>query len=447
MVTTSIYGQSQLPSNWNSAELSVVRAFDLVRTNITDGTPMPLWTADGYSFLPVVLQNSAQSSGIYQVSTLGIGAKLTCDQYDAPGINQQWGTIWNYTIPSLQNSSDVQCSLQARAIWNPYAQYRQAIMFKAPRKEDFQSGYNNPGFSADDSPSFFDTLNICRGRSMVITEWWGNVTSNVEAGKTTNNTALVCQPEIEAQSFNVTVDQHGLVQSYQISGSNEGGDPSTFFQNMPDFLATYQASFSEAAYQSTNAGDESYPYDWPGLLTARFHWITASETSSLEDNAVLGDYASRLYARTFSHWFSLYRDRLLQKTATPIAQAGTVTSPQARMVPSRPFFVIAFALLGLQLCGCVAIYAFRRERCSGPRMPKSLGSILPWVVHSRMLDDFKDLRQHASSEELDRMLENMGKRYAFGKFVDEKGSVRLGIEEDGFGEKEGLEMETLDPVT
>ena len=444
MITTSTYGQSQLPSSWNSADLSIVRAFDLVRTNVTDQTPLPPWTDDSYSFLPVVLQGeSTLSNGIFQVTTPGIGAKLSCSQYDAPAINQTFGTVWNYTLPGLQNSSDVLCSLQARSDWNPFAQYRQAIVFLAPRKQDFQS-IGNPGLSTDYGPTFFETLNECRNRSMIVAEWWGNVTGNVWAGKTTNNTALACQPQIEVETFNVTVDQYGVVQSYEVAHSNPSDDPSQLFQNIPDFLANFQSSFSEAAYQSTNAGDESFPYDWPGLLTARLHYIKSPNTQ-LEDNSVLGDYASQVYARTFSHWFSLYRDRILQRTPSPISQPGTVTGQQARMVPSRPFFIIAFALLGLQLCGSILIYMLRRARCSGPRMPKSLGSIIPWVVHSRMLDDFKET-QHTSSDELNRLLENMGKRYGFGKFVDEKGNVRLGIEEEAFLEKENIELATLRPM-
>ena len=402
---------------------------------------MSPWTSESFSFLPVSLdRDSVRPGGIYQVSTFGIGANLICSQYATSAINTMYGTIWNYTIHPAQNTSDVLCGLQARSDWHPYSQYRQAILFLPPRILDLSTNYSSPNVpeTSNVGPLVSANVEICRNQSFIVAEWWGNVTDNVDKGTTTNTSARVCQPQIEAWSFDVVVNSDGLVQSHQITGNNA----TNLFQNTPDFLATYQSFFSEAAYQSTTDVAESLPYDWPGLLTARLHWV-GSPGTQLEENSVLGDYATQIYARTFSHWFSLYRDSLLQKASTPVTMPGTVTSRQERMVPSQALFVVAFMIFGLQLCGSIAVYAFRRARCSGPRMPKSIGSIIPWVVHSRMLYDFKEMK-FTSNIELNRHLENMGKRYGFGRFVDETGVVRLGIEEEAFLEKDETELSVLE---
>ena len=79
-------------------------------------------------------------------------------------------------------------------------------------------------------------------------------------------------------------------------------------------------------------------------------------------------------------------------------------------------------------------------------MPKSLGSIIPWIAHSRFLRDFQGT-EHMSSDARDLYFNRLGKEYGFGWFKGVDGKVRLGVEEepllDRAGESEGMEMERL----
>ncbi|MCJ1443972.1 MAG: hypothetical protein MMC23_004472 [Stictis urceolatum] len=76
-------------------------------------------------------------------------------------------------------------------------------------------------------------------------------------------------------------------------------------------------------------------------------------------------------------------------------------------------------------------------------MPKTIGSLIPWVIHSRMLDDFEGLH-YMKSDQRDAVLTKLGKQYGFGKFRGRDGKVRLGLEYKEYllaeGESEDLQM-------
>ena len=77
-------------------------------------------------------------------------------------------------------------------------------------------------------------------------------------------------------------------------------------------------------------------------------------------------------------------------------------------------------------------------------MPTSLGTLLPWIIHSRILKDFAGTA-HLSNELRDEYLASLGKRYQFGWFVDEQGMVRLGLEESRYVFKAWLPWERQRP--
>ena len=52
---------------------------------------------------------------------------------------------------------------------------------------------------------------------------------------------------------------------------------------------------------------------------------------------------------------------------------------------------------------------------------------MPWVIHSRMLEDFMGVH-YVSSRDWDDALQRMGRRYGFGRFRGRHGRVTLGIE-------------------
>ena len=100
------------------------------------------------------------------------------------------------------------------------------------------------------------------------------------------------------------------------------------------------------------------------------------------------------------------------------------------MEPSTPAFAITISLLVLYMVGAMVLYIKRRKQVV-PRMPVSLGTILPWVIHSRILKDFEST-SHLLSKLRDEYLQSLEKTYQFGWFRDERGTVRLGLEDSRF---------------
>ena len=408
----SIYAESQLPSYWDLNSLALNTAFDLMRTNITENTPMPAWTTDLFSFIPIVIPDLKTKSTVsFTATTMGIGTYLECDEYSIPADPSGPVEIhWHYSPPQASDQANLSCASEGLPDWTPYETFSLSIMFQAPI--NVSSGANDHG--------------LCADTTVLIVERWGNVTANLLAHNNMNRSALTCQPRIVSRAFDITFNLQGQIQSYKTHHSTSNTVQS-IFQNSINFLAFYHFAFGNAARQSMITGDLYTAFDWPGLLTARLHWLQSPQTS-LEELPVLLNYSNQTYSHIFSLWFSAYRDEILEKIS-PTPVQGTATFRQAQMVPSHALFIVTFTLLSLYIIVAIMILMFRRHRYAGPRMPKSLGSLIPWIAHSRFLKDFKGT-QNLPSDQHDAYLDRLGKKYGFGWFIGIDGRLRLGLEEE-----------------
>ena len=230
----------------------------------------------------------------------------------------------------------------------------------------------------------------------------------------------VCTSSIYASEYDISynVDQT-IISNQPVDGYS--GRTATL-RNANDMLAVYRARFMEAASLSRALGPTT-EYDWPGLLMGRVR--DHSEVRSILE------LADNTWRWIFAIWFSLYRDNLLaarkEGDASFSSPTGTVTSRQLRIMPSIPAFVVSILLIFLYLIGFLIVVWRRRHRYAGPRMPKTIGSIMPWVIHSTMLEDFQGVH-YVSSKDRDNALQQMGRRYGFGRFRARNGRVTLGIE-------------------
>jgi hypothetical protein len=171
-----------------------------------------------------------------------------------------------------------------------------------------------------------------------------------------------------------------------------------------------------------------YQYDWPGVLTARTYERLDPRSTSI-DPKVLIRAAQVTYATIFSTHFTFWRDTYLDRLPQPhsILVDGTETNGIWGLLPSTPSIVIVIALITLDIVVIVAVFVARRRRFNAPRIPKTIGSIIPWIAHSRMMRDFVGTYQWTDAEQ-ERHLEKLGQKYSFGTFLCSDGVSRLALD-------------------
>jgi hypothetical protein len=406
--TVSQYTSTTLPGQWFDQN-DVNQAFSVLRAELSDDGKLPSWTTHDLSFVPVLSNASAfvsANSGnkVFASTTSAIGSSLDC--VDLP--NQ---ATPNSSGPGIYTDS----------------QGTQSARFKpeTPNVGSNRTCTATYDFTNTVQSIFFQTmelLDLTTGlTSNLDLEGCGSLILLVSGESLTQTISLyVCSSSISASDLEVQYNADQAIISQQAIGTASHG--TAVLRNETELLSFYRLKFMEAASFSLALGLTT-EYDWPGLLMTRVR-----NNSTIRS---IPELADNVWRRLFAIWFSVYRDNLLatrnEGDASFSSLTGTVTSRQSRIMPSIPAFVVSILLVFLYLVGFIIVVWRRRHRYAGPRMPKTIGSIMPWVIHSKMLEDFMGVH-YVSSRDRDDALQRMGRRYGFGRFRGRHGRVTLGIE-------------------
>ena len=246
-------------------------------------------------------------------------------------------------------------------------------------------------------------------------------------------TLLNCHVQTTMANYSVIFNPQGNIHSFMPTGTNITSG--SLHDKFTAFMTQWHNQFQNWAWGSSGYGDEgidSQPvslFDWPGLLLLRLHQQTEPNSSLLE-TSVLQNHVRTIYGQTFSTYMGTYYDQYLVNITDPApAPDGLVYSRTLRMTPSIPLFAIAFVIVALYAVVFVILFFTRRNRFTGPRMPNSVGALIPWIVHSKMARDFEGTHQ-LSSRERGAYLKRLDKRYRFGEFVGADGTVRLALDQE-----------------
>ncbi|EXJ92242.1 hypothetical protein A1O3_00792 [Capronia epimyces CBS 606.96] len=410
--TVSQYTSTALPGYWVDQN-DVNQAFSVLRAQLSDGGNLPSWTSHNLSFVPVVSNASAPvsfvanlTSKVFGSTTSAIGSSLDCvDLPNQATLNGSGPGIFTdstggQSVRFRPETAGVGVNQTCTATYD-FNSSLQSIFFQAMELLDLTNG----------STSNLD-LDGCGGILLLV------------SGEASTQTIsmYVCSSSISTSDWRVQYDADQTIISQQAidTASSHG---TAVFRDAPDLLSFYRSKFMLAASFSLLGPGPTTEYDWPGLLMTRVR-----NSSTIRS---IPQLAADVWTRVFAIWFSLFRDNLLvlrnEGDASFSAPTGTVTLRQSRIMPSIPAFVVSILLIFLYLVGFIVVIWRRRHRYAGPRMPNTIGSIIPWVIHSTMLDDFAGVH-YVSSRDRDAALQRMGRRYGFGRFRGRHGRVTLGIE-------------------
>lgn len=366
--------------------------YGLVLSNMNAGTPIVPWQVANYSFLPIDNNNLGESAFEdlhYEAITVGIGASLDCRP--AP-FNQTWWTdgsgpkMWNYTTPSGHT-----CTMEA------------------PNEEGDSFIERSIYYLRPDEASSAESS--CATALFILARW---ETMEASPSNQQNSLTLYCEPSILSADFEVVFDSQGVVSTFQLLSASNPHD-----LQMTDSPATV-AHFNRAitglrkTYPSHRNASFSQ-YDWPGMLTAFIYNRLTPSTLRSFDPGVLARAAELAYQQSFSTYFTLTRDmyfpRYSASAAVPVQ--GTVLRTLWGLMPSIPSMTLALILLVMDLIILVVVFTTRYTSFRAPRLPKSIGSLIPWIAESAMRSDFRGM-PHMSREELQTTLDVDGRYYRFG---------------------------------
>ncbi|KAL4978274.1 hypothetical protein BDW66DRAFT_130689 [Aspergillus desertorum] len=400
------YSHSVFRQNDFAAEFT---EYDLIQTSITSGVPLLPWTSSNHSFAPIFIHDSDQDSS-YSATTLGVGADLDCRALSIPE-NLVWrkdGPYWTYH-PS--RDPDREC-------W---------VKMTPPRDRNDRYALSINFFS----PIATEETDICQTSTVLVVGRWNYTAAS---GVTSNNTvALHCEPQILLRNFSIVFDHKG-----QILGHSEVPDTSVtsgdMYDNATISLGQFNKVFAaipQSFYGSVTNTSSTYvsSYDWAGFLVALLYKRDVSPITRLDPDRLMV-LSQTVYQWVYSTYFSLWREIYLLPLQEPVrAENATVIWSAWRMEPSVSSLVIAMIIIGLDTVVVLIVFGTRRGRFNGPRIPRSIGSVIPWIANSHMIHDF-DGTYGWTNAQRQTHLERLKKRYAFRRFLREDNEWRYAVDEE-----------------
>ncbi|EAW14266.1 DUF3433 domain-containing protein [Aspergillus clavatus NRRL 1] len=391
--------------------------YDIIQTSITTGVSMLPWTSANHSFVPVWIKDT-DPDALYGANTLGIGANLVCEPLliaDSLVEDPHNGTAyWKYRT---FDDPEKKCKVDMTSLQHPHEDIKLSIHFLSPVATDEDSG-------------------DCQTTTVVVLGRW-----NYTAGSpvTERNTiALHCEPRISLETYSVVFDQKGQIQKlHPLANTSITSGP--MYDNATVSLGQFNKVFAaipQSYISNSTYNRESYvtSYDWAGFLVARLYKRRRPEFTTLNPHDLMR-MSQIVYQWVYSTYFTLWREIYLQPLQDPYsAPNSTIIYNTWTMEPSVPSLAIALMIIALNTLVVLIVFSTRRGRFKGPRVPRSIGSVMPWVAHSRFLNDFRGTYFWTSIQRRIH-LDRLDKRYGFRMFLGVDGRWRYAVEEEATDNK------------
>ncbi|CAI7571205.1 unnamed protein product [Penicillium glandicola] len=416
-LTTSTLETSDLSMNysqstfWQTDFAAEFTEYDLIQTSITSGIPMLPWTSPNQSFVPVHVANG-NPDVTYGASTLGVGAELECQPLlsDALVYNTTNGQQhWRY---ELFDNSSMECTARMPPMQSKKGGISLSIHFISP----------------DD----IDESDICQTSTVLVVGRWNYL---ADTPITDDNTiALHCEPQARLQNYSISFDQKGQIDWHE-PVANTSITHGIMYDNATVSLGQFNKVF--AAIPSSFVGNTTMQngtynissYDWAGFLVSRLYQLQDPNFDSLNADLLIS-MTRTVYQWVYSTYFSIWRDIYLERLADSVpATNPTITQSTWRMVPSGTSLSIALAIIIFDTLVVLLVFGARRGRFNGPRMPRSIGAVIPWISHSQMLHDFTDTHTWSSAKR-HAHLTSLNKRYGFRMFMGVDNRWRFAVDQE-----------------
>ncbi|KAE8373051.1 hypothetical protein BDV26DRAFT_272918 [Aspergillus bertholletiae] len=409
-----------LTTSYNSSMLSSqglrmdFEGYDSAVFTLTMSPSFTTWTTTDFSFLPLATNEPDGSIGVlYTAVTRGIGAYLNCrvmPHSQAFTDRESWTVNWTYT--SFHDSENIRCTVQMPL--------------------DLDNGHIGQGTIHYLWPENGDPR--CQRLTFVVLASWVNKGPVILDEH--NFTALQCEPKVDIRDFHIYFNPYGVVQQYEsvVGSSITGGQ---LFKNASDTLEDFNQGLGDfVQYLHSHEHLAFYQSAFPGYTTAQaYHRMEHNPTEF--DHDTFMQAVQSIYQATFANYLTLRRDlffnRLSPDTAVPVN--GTTMYTLWGFMPSNTSMVIIISLISIDVLALMAVFLLYHGRYDGPRIPKSLGSLIPWVAQSRMLQEIE--KTYDMNEKEREAFQQEDQQYHFRPYTRADGEKMWVFDYD---EREGTEL-------
>lgn len=383
--------------------------FYVAMSNLTAGTPLPAWTDERFFYVPFQHADSQNaSSSLYRAKTPAVSASLRC----YPMYQRLIGKSLTWDIPAGSPS----CNLTSLPTYD-------SVSSRVPEAIE----YMNFMTSVLPNGATFDCeLSVLSG--------WGR-SSTRSTDQPLDASWIGCQPQLNIELREVTVDYQGLVQSSVPIDDIMERDNHVLQTGAKAIIYAFHTLLEESNLPqyphdptTTSYHNDSYPSDFFNYLIAQ----TLNSSATLDPMApppsfnTTAPVMEALYSRLFAIVLGTHINTILQPTDRKLVAAGSVLSSQTRIFVSSPMFILSIAILGTYILFTVTLY-IRRPWKILPRLPTTIISQIPFFAASYMLQDFSIMK---SGKESEPKIEGLKQRYGFGRFVGTDGKAHIGIERE-----------------
>ncbi|KAF3391380.1 hypothetical protein F1880_007939 [Penicillium rolfsii] len=360
------------------------------------------WTTRDLSFQPFVMDMDEDAVGVvFNASTRGIGTSLSCDEVPLNHLTINYTTMtvrWSYSLSS--NTPTIRCDVQLPLASTETS--RPAIHYVWPNSSDCQ----RRGFfvSATGLPN-------------------DNHTS----------TAVHCTPQLHTQFFEVQVDPSGHVLHHTPVPDKVPLTTGPFYANLSTALGLFNQNLGSFVHNvSIHPPLPYYLSSFPDQQTVQLY-ETTQQTDPTNTTQALTAAIQSLYQSTFVTYLTLNRDHIFHRG--PVVKiSGVTTYTLWGFMPSSTTIVIIIVISSIDVLALVAVFACYFGRYDAPRIPKAIGSLIPW------LGGPEGVKRLASMGETVDGSEN--RRYHFWFQTDAEGQVSWSFGEvDREEETEGVGVE------
>ncbi|KAJ5986737.1 hypothetical protein N7451_011102 [Penicillium sp. IBT 35674x] len=397
--------------------------FSLISDSLATGKSLVSWNTPSLSFYPLGINDpDAEWTDwtMYTARTRGVGTELQCEEL--PSNHSRYDSVSDSSYWDYNTASGTICTAELLNLTENGWSLNATLYFSAP----------------------LNSSRACERSFLVGLS--GNLNDTgvrTKSPATTNTNVFLCSPKVIIEDFEVRFDPDGMVHgSTPVPKTSVTSGP--MFQNVSNSLVP----FNQAFIRHTQANSS-----WAGLLTTQIydtlisdptaHNHSWSHSHSEFHSKARHAYSHKnethkealihtlqdVYQATFSTYTTLQRDLYLSPlTPSDTTVAGTITAAVWEITPSNTTIVIIIILLSFDLCVLVAVFWLRHDQYAGPPIPRSVGSLIPWIAHSSMLNDIRDTAEW-SQDERKKHLQLLGYRYRFGEWDGEGGRIALDHDE------------------
>ncbi|PWY63730.1 hypothetical protein BO83DRAFT_150530 [Aspergillus eucalypticola CBS 122712] len=423
---------ADMKSNYSYASIAIRQAspigpeLETIKSSIYSGTSVLSWTTSSYSFLPAWTDTS--SEWLVGGTIRGVGADLVCKQLSiADSYSEDPVTnvaSWQY---SPFNESDTVCQIDTIQDTEASQGNSLTVRFFASPTSAQSSGCQKPAVVVVAYPSGGGYL------------------------QTTPDTAvaLYCESLFLMQNFSVGFNSDGYIQ-YHVPLNGTFVTDDAILRNGTTNLANYNlrlsnplsVTYNDSHLETNNASST----DWFGTLTANLYRILDTNTSVITAN-VLESATRNVYRSIFATDLSLERDAYFQLQDHPARISdGIIYNMSWAVVPSFASFMYVLIIVVFDGCVVASVFLTRRGRFRFPRIPRSIGSIIPWVIHGQVLNDFKGT--YAWSEgDREKHFVDLDKRYKLNRQETADGQWKYVLDEDNSRRNSESSTIELQPIT